>query len=449
MKQVNFYLSIILIVNLIGCSNDQTNEQEIVVEEVENIDEEVSFKEQDYEPINEFKENENLTEISDFNIAGDFSDYYGYIGDSAVHLSLDFNYGNLVFGEYFLGNDKITLRGKQTDWYGGEIYTVEEFDSLNNKIGVWNGLRLNIENVFKGYLTRVGNDETFDIDIAKSSSGIFIHKKSRIPFESESESISFFEKHKFHNQEVGRIGGFIIHDSINDVHDGSLKLLPIGLKIYMHDGGDGFTIDVGGEIDEDGNFSFFKDDSGYGSFYSFDTVIAFNDYGVDIMPIGYEKLTIRFDEIIDKEFLAINNKNNESIYLSIDELASNGYHLEGDGSFLIRKSGDVLGFYPSSILKGEQDILNLVLEIKNSPEVEAETILKISESEDGFFEIEEVRNINYSVWAKIKYNYYTEIPCSEDVREAKPSVNGWVLLYHYDEKTYRKHLVFDYYSKGC
>ena len=63
---------------------------------------------------------------------------HGYIGNNTINIELYFD-NHTVTGYYMYekNKQKITLKGTETEWYGGPIYTIEEFDITGKQIGTW------------------------------------------------------------------------------------------------------------------------------------------------------------------------------------------------------------------------------------------------------------------------------------------------------------------------
>lgn len=119
----------------------------------------------------------------------------------------------------------------------------------------------------------------------------------------------------------------------------------------------------------------------------------------------------------------------------MEELTDKGFRLEGDGHWITRKSGNVLGFYP----KGD-------VHIYKEKDLNSKKLLIVNHDGEGFFHVKDVVNYNTEVWAKVDFVYHSELPCEGLILEPKPTVSGWILLY---TDSFDKQLSLGFYSRGC
>lgn len=370
----------------------------------------------------------------------DSGTYNGFIGDAAITLDLVFDYdAGSVSGRYFYNKYKknITLKGEQTDWYGGEIYNIEEFDNDGNSTGIWEGVRMNWEGAFTGTFKAKAEDNAgINIIFISDEMDAYIHPESKMIFNSKKEADNFFKKHHFlNNNTANKCGVIVINDQSK--YDYSC-ILPKGIKLYEHDGGDGFGVEETGVVNDKGELEFKS-----GSTYSF------TEFGLQDIEIGYEVAAPRFHELVDEEFVVLSGTGYNEVFLSIDELESKGYHLEGDGYWVAAKSGKVLGFFPAYFGDYESGYTHPKIKIYEEMSSDSKVLRTVIDDAEGYFSLQGTEVIDNVVWAEVAFDFHTEEPCGGDTYEFKPSILGYIPLYQYDEENNRKDLVLGYYSRGC
>jgi len=369
----------------------------------------------------------------DFSQDSNLVTYVGYIGDYPVYVNLGIDYSSnatFIGGYYNYGENqkenRLSLIGRATDWYGGDIYTVDEIDGKKDTTGKWTGLRMNYNGVFEGLFEAVDSDASYEIFLVEQNSGKYIEPISKKCFDSKIGADNFFTQHNFtDNLSAFSYSGLIMANSYSEDNFG--LLLTDGLSLYQHDGGDGFGLEKVGEIDSEGKLAF-NSNSHHG-----EKVISMNDYPLEEVSIGYEEYALRYTRIEDEDYVMLSREGYDEFYLSIHELIENNYHLEDDGYWLKKRSGQVLGYFPTQEY----------LEIKASQNDDAETLLKVENDEFGFFNVIEVKD----GWINVRFEYHENVPCSDEIREPKPAIEGWVRLYYYEK--YKSNLTLDFYAKGC
>ncbi len=445
MKHSNFITITLALVTFLfwSCETQSTSSsqaEEAVVEDTVNNPIDPETEKEDLEPVKEEANSTNkytsITNEKDFSSPSKPTSYVGYIGKYKVAADIDFFYDQMwVSGYYNYGEEKkenrLRLKGKQTDWYGGGIYTIEEYDDKGNITGLWKYMRENHEGAYKGSFESTDGKTTYEITLVKEESGMFIDPNTHMCFDSKSAADTFYSDHHFFDRTSAfRTQGLIVCDKTYG-EDGPSPRLPEGLTLFQHDGGDGFSLEKAGKVDAQGTF-----------------VLTFNNkpienYEVESREIGYEIEAVEYSSLPDEKYACLNGIGIESIYVSIEELKSFGYHLEGDGYWLKEHSGKVLGYFPSSKFKNDKRVL-AQLEIKKEPNETSSTLVIVKDDEDGFIRVLDFKN----GWLHVRLDYHTEVPCTSEKRAPKASVEGWIPMYITDED-YKSYLTLGFYSRGC
>ena len=357
--------------------------------------------------------------------------FYGYIGNESIKAEIDFhNNSSLMTGEFSYDNSPKTysLKGDQIEWYGGPIYEIEVYNENEVKIGYWRWFCQKTTTAWEGYFDQGAEIPSYSIILLPTLDEQYLHPKSKFVFESKKEADNFFATHNFLNEDLRGKKGIIV--SNDEEYYGNM--LPEGLTIYGHDGSDGFGAEPIGTINAEGKIEL---DSG--------EEISTWDYGMkEETAVGYERFCLRFHEVITPGFITILMEEYNEAYISIDELEELNFHLEGDGHWIKEKSGNVLGFFPAYIKKGD-DYFRPEVVVYSEMSEESNSLFAVTDDELGFFSLEDVVFDGEFHWAKVTFNYHTEVPCSDEIREAQPSITGWIDFYYGYEP------VLGYYSKGC
>ncbi len=414
------FLAILFLSTLANCSTAEQDSDDDTIK----TDQTTTLKEQDDNHMSTTNEPQLVSDKTE----GDNETFKGFLGNSpiTVFLSFDNNQGS-VSGYYYYNEYKkeINLSGSETDWYGGPVYQLKETDQAGNITGTWEFLMLGDYGSYTGRFESPDGNTTLDIIIKSDSSGGYLHPESKLLFEDQADAKKFFATHLFRHNEVKHKSGIILHEPSQEEYMEGTEMLPTGITIYDHDGGDGFGVTVVGRVKEKNTIHF---DSGDESKLFFDW-----DTGA-MMEVDYGVPCLRFMELPSAEYVFVQT-NETSFYLSIAELEQYGYHLEGDGHWLVERSGKVLGYYPNGTVT--------ILEKKD---IASKALLSVSTDEDGYFQVLDVVNFKREIWAKVTFDYFSEVPCDGTIKEPKPSVTGWTPLYY---GTSKDQLRFGFYSRGC
>lgn len=411
---------------LVSCAGEQTNNSETTGE---------SSHRQEEDTLADQTTETNEVAI-DTSLIG-YDVFRGYIGDAKVTVAVKFgDYTDPVEGFYYYDKYKknIPLNGEEVDWYGGPIYELTEADEKGNTTGTWKSLHYGFMDTWDGYF--VSADSTYsDILLIPEGSSTYIHPATKMLFRDEAHAEHFFAIHGFLHEETVDKQGLIVNN--DDGYD--YQLLPEGLTVYGHDGhdgSDGFGVEAYGHISSDNTIEFSNGEK-----------MDLDDYcDYDMTSIGYEIYAIRFDEMITSEYVHIVGMEYDEMYFSVDELESYDFHLEGDGYWLKRESGSVLGYFPGYYLEGD-DYFNHKITVFNDQSTD-NPILEVTSDADGFFDVNDVVYHDDLYWVNVTFDYFEQVPCTDEIREDQPSVTGWIKLYGKGNGYYGG-LVLDFYSKGC
>ena len=147
---------------------------------------------------------------------------------------------------------------------------------------------------------------------------------------------------------------------------------------------------------------------------------------------------------MNDEFISLSVEKDK--YVSIKELNKLGWYLLGDCKQIKQNSGKVLGYHPRYKENPQSAEDRYPINVYKTQDDSKKPILVVS-GEDGHFLIEDVIFFNDEYWINITYQYYTEIPCTDEKVAPKPSIKGWIKLY--DSKSLLKSKVLQHYVRGC
>ncbi|CAG5080700.1 hypothetical protein [Parvicella tangerina] len=411
-------ITISFILLFISCSNEETSEDATNSETENTINSQADST----------KISEKTKDISANAGTETTHEYKGFVGNSPITAHLTFNENQGTFTGYYVYDaydKKIPLTGKETDWYGGPVYALEETNDQGELTGRWVFMREEEYGVFKARFESPDGASNLDIVLCREDAEKYLDPSSKMLFDSQEDADHFFSTHFFHHNETKLRGGVILHSPTDEEYMTGAILLPTGLTIYDHSGGDGFYVEPVGKVGEDNTIIF---DDGKKE------QLLFNWESNAMMEFEYEFQCLRFFSLSTSEYVFVNTEPT-GFYLSIKELEKYGYHLEGDGHWLVKRSGKVLGYYPNGSVT--------VYENKN---VNSKQLLTVNTDEDGYFSVQDVINFNNQVWAKVTFDYFTEVPCEGTIKTPQPSVSGWTPLYFGELKNI---LHFGFYSRGC
>jgi hypothetical protein len=368
---------------------------------------------------------DEIDETSNDASSADTLIFKGFIGNSAItaHLAFDQNQG-YINGYYYYDQyeTNIQLSGGETDWYGGPVYGLSEMDKNGEVTGEWLWMVEDYYGVYSARFASMDGETDLPIIIKNIATDGYLDPASKMVFESQADAQKFFAVNKFKNGIIKNQSGIIVHEPTEEEYMEGMKLLPAGLELYSHDGGDGFNVMNYGQVTDSNTVMVYDGED-----------ISIRDWEV-MMEIEYEEACLMYDEVTNSEYVYI-ELTEAGFYTKIKDLNSYGYYLESDGHWLTRKSGNVLGFYP----QGTVDIY----EQKNT---KSAPLLSVSDDSEGFFDVFDVVNFNNETWAKVSFVYFSEIPCDGTLVDPKPTVSGWIQLYGGD---YKDLLKLGFYSRGC
>lgn len=374
---------------------------------------------------NEVLSTENLEVQINNPMEGEIN-FTGFIGNSPISAYLDFNEEKgMILGYYYYDKyeKKIALSGLEVDWHGGPVYSIDEFaDSVAS--GFWLSFKENSYGIYSGEFESMDGHTVVDIVLKSIDVDGYLHPSSQMIFSDKSDAEQFFKTNHFQNNNSKLRAGVILHEQSEDEYLNGPKLLPAGINVYTHDGGDGFGVVSNGTVTKD-NMIQFDDGSEYG-LYDWESGA--------MMEIDYEFQCLRFQKLISPEYVLVQT-GNKDFYLSVNELEKKGYYLEGDGYWTTQKSGYVLGYYPT-------ETVNVFPE----KDKYGKQLLTVSHDGEGFFQVKDVVNFRGDVWAEVDFVYHTSLPCEGIEMDPKPTVSGWILLYGGDNED---QLNLGFYSRGC
>ena len=363
-----------------------------------------------------------------------FIQYDGFIGDVPITAMLEFNDDMKVRGSYYYNKYKkdLQLVGKEVDWFGGPIYDIVEFDANGDTTGYWDKIRYGFMDTYDGYF-RTLEGKRVPIVLVPSSSPTYIDPNTQMLFVSESAAKDFYKKHHFlHNEAVNQQGLIVPNSGGYDY-----QILPVGLAVLGHNGADGFGVEPYGVIGPDNTI---KLNSG--------EVVSIRDYcDYPETAVGYEAYAMRFERLTTSEYVNVVGTGYKEMYFKVSSLDSLGYHLEGDGYWLKEKSGQVMGYFPDYYSK-DNNLYNYAVDVYSDKD-QKEFVMQVVNDHDGFFLVNDAVYHNGKYLLNVTFDYFEQVPCSDEIREDKPSVDGWIEMYQEDPDTYLRHLVLGYYSKGC
>ena len=151
-------------------------------------------------------------------------------------------------------------------------------------------------------------------------------------------------------------------------------------------------------------------------------------------------------DVIDEEFISLQVKMDEEIFLSVKELNKLGWYLLGNCQLLKQHSGKVLGYYPRFKENPTSADDKYPINVYKTHDDSKKPILIVG-GEAGYFLVEDVVYLNREYWVKITHDYYTGIPCTDEKIAPRPSVKGWIKLY--DIGRLLKSKVLFHYARGC
>lgn len=355
--------------------------------------------------------------------------FKGFIGNSPIsaYLEFDENQGTVTGYYYYDKYGKhIDLNGGETDWYGGPIYGLEETTEDGKVTGEWVFMMMDDYGAFTARFKSPDGENDLDIIIKSTESGGYLDPDSKMLFKSDTHAANFFIANHFHHNTTKHRCGVILHELDQDEYMTGSKLLPTGITVYDHDGSDGFGVEPVGLIQQN-NIVQYSNGEEY-NLYDWDWDSP------HMMEIDYEVQCLRFYDVATPEYVYVST-NEGGFYLSIKELNDEGYYLEGDGYWLVQKSGNVLGYYPNG---------NVTM--YDEKKIGSKEILSVSDDHDGYFAVNDVVNYKKEVWAFVTFEYFTEVPCDGTIRDPEPPVTGWIQLYEGPLKNYLK---LGFYSRGC
>lgn len=347
-------------------------------------------------------------------------EFYGYIDTYTVvvHLSIDEEKnveGNYYYKKY---KEEIKLKGKfeYCEYCGGEATPCEHlelYEYVDNEKGAkwyfecFDAQIYNYPDLYRSLNGTWEDDSTLHkVSLISSQTTQYLEPNSRLVFNSKDESDKFFKKHQIHNNQIEnkRFYVFAIDHDQQYEHP-----LPLGLELNQFNG------DIS-------------------TYYLNDEDVFENDYNsiplseLNRKKISSEKVTYVFNELNDDK-LTYND-----LSISLSELESKGYYVQDEHSWLISNSGSVMGYYPT------HDQINFY----EKPSSKSKVIFTEASESLGFIKILDIQLHNMEYWAKARFEYYDHVPCSEEIREPLPAVDGWIKLYDKQNK-----LAITYYSGGC
>ena len=149
--------------------------------------------------------------------------------------------------------------------------------------------------------------------------------------------------------------------------------------------------------------------------------------------IGYEVKTFIFENVgptvIHSAFHDMS-----AFRIEIEEIEKLGYHLEDEINWVIRKSDDEFGFFPT----------NEELMIYEKTDSLSSVVLDLDNAQEGRIAVRDAKLVGSDWWGRVEYIYYDQVPCSDEVLIPKPTVSGWIRLYNNQGD-----LTLDHYSRGC
>lgn len=401
-----FIFTFLAIFILTNCSSESSEKNQNVKSnddtKINNKKIEESKFESESEVYNEEYNEEIITPSEGKN---EIFEFKGYIGKSPIVLNIMVDEQQKVSGSYFYEkyNKEIELQGVLVlcNDCGGEGTSCDHlllheyidnkkgaqwyFDCFDSQCYNYPKLYHSIEGVWEDELT------SHYMALISKESTEYLEPNSKLLFNSKTEANTFFSKHKIHNNEIENKRFYIFANDPAKQYD---QPLPNGIELNIFEG------DISTYyLNENGKFE--------------------NDYNsFPISELSSKKLTNEIFTYVFEGFNKYNVYANTS-YISLEQLENFGYYIQDEHSWLISNSGNVMGYFPES---GK-------INFYQKPNINSKIIFKEAKESLGFIKIVNIELHNLEYWAKVKFEYYTNVPCSEEIRESKPSVEGWIKLY--------------------
>jgi hypothetical protein len=364
---------------------------------------------------------------------------HGYIGNNAVEVEFVFCKGDTALkGSYRYATSKLNLSlvSIKYEWFNGDMYALAELNNKKDTTGKWIYLRYELPGYYEARFISANEKIFTEIVLLPDTSSMYLDSCSKMVFENAKACATFFKTNKFLHNEIRNKQGLIFKTlAPNQEIDPTANLLPKGLKIYRHNGGDGFGVEEAGLVDTGNTIR-----------YTNGEIISFAKANLEQEETGYGTYTSRFVNVMNPQFIAINQIGNEDLFVSIDELNKMGWYLMGDCFQVKQNSGKVLGYYPTYNTMENATYERNKINIYKTRDATTKPILVI-DHEQGHFLVNDVRYFNGEHWVNIIYDYYAEIPCTNEKLKDKPSVKGWIKLY--DKMGDKKILSLYHYERGC
>ena len=408
----NHFKLLFIITMFISCSSKENNKQN---------NEELNSEE--FDLISSEEEIIESEEISSDKISKSEYEFKGYIGSSLVNIKFTLNPDQTVKGVYQYDKYKtdIHIEGKYINCSdcGGEGTScnhLELFESVDNKLsGSWyfecfDSYIYDYPNHGNSILSGIWVDDTSKHRIAliPSVSEKYLEPNSGFVFDSKEQADNFFEINKIHERKVEGKKFYIFAKNSENQYE---KPLPIGIELGKIEGMEPTVF----KLNKSNMFENEYED-------------AFSVFDLPVEKISSESYAVVLSQLsrfyITDGYYSIN----------VSDLNEMGYYVLCEHSYLLNKNGNVLGFFP---------VIDS-FKMYKKPTTKSEVSFTEADEDKGHLDILEIKNVNLEYWAKVRFNYYTNVPCSEEVREPKPSVEGWAKFYdNKDELTIR------YYPGGC
>lgn len=346
-------------------------------------------------------------------------EFRGYVGTSPITLSLNLEDEDNITGTYSYDkySKPINLKGEyvsckncgaegldcqklvlaETAEDGGRAEWV--FECFDHQLYDYPHMTNAIKGEWKNTESR------HRISLIGDSSSDYLEPNSQFIFESEEQANQFFGYHEIHNRQVADKKFYVFAKDYSLQYE---HMLPAGITLYEFNG------DVVEYVLDDQN-NFVKGEE------------QFSMFDLPTKKVSNEIMVCVFDEMDASRLFT------GSYMVWLSELKEYDYYVQDEHSWLLSKSGSVLGYY-----------LTNQLPFYAEPSDKSEIVFNSEVGEDAFIHIRDIQFKNLEYWAQVELEFYTNIPCSDEVVEPKPSQKGWIKLYNNDGE-----LNIYHYSGGC